>query len=69
MHLALMGTNTQSLGDILEEIFGDPPNSDIEELEAPSLKHKRAKATASEEADATIKGEHDPSKDIKYIKV
>ena len=65
-----MGTNTQPLVDLLEEIFGDPPtDSDIEELEAPSLKCKHAEASATEEADAIIKGEHDPSKDIKYIKV
>ena len=70
MHLALMGTNTQSLVDLLEEIFGDPPtDSDIEELEAPSLKCKCAKAAATEEADAITKGEHDPSKDIKYVKM
>ena len=65
-----MGTNTQPLVDLLEEIFGNPPtDSDIEELEAPSLKCKCAEATATEEADAIVKGEHDPSKDIKYVKV
>ena len=61
MHLALLGTNTQSLIDLLEEIFGDPPtDSDIEELEAPALKHKCAEAATAEQADATSKGECDP---------
>ena len=70
MHLALLGTNTQSLIDFLEEIFGDPPtDSDIEELEAPALKHKRAEAATAEQADATSKGECDPSKAIKYVRV
>ena len=68
MHLALLGTNTQSLIDLLEEIFGDPPtNSDLEELEAPALKCKHAEAATAEQADAATKGEHDPSKAIKYV--
>ena len=70
MHLALLGTNTQSLIDLLEEIFGDPTtDSDIEELEAPALKHKHAEAATAEQADATSKGECDPSKAIKYVRV
>ena len=70
MHLALLSTNTQSLIDLLEEIFGDPPtDSDLEELEAPAVKHKRVEAVAAEQADAASKGECDPSKAIKYVRV
>ena len=70
MHLALLSTNTQSLIDLLEEIFGDSPtDSDIEELEAPALKCKHVEASTAEQADATSKGECDPSKAIKYVHV
>ena len=55
---------------MLEELFGDPCSDlDIEELDPPSLKHKWAAATSAEEANATVKEEHDPSKATKYIKV
>ena len=70
MHLALSGTNTQRVNDLLEELFADPPrDSDIEELDPPSLKHKWAAAASTEKADATVKQEHDPSKAMKYIRV
>ena len=70
MHFALSGTNTQRVIDLLEELFGDPPKeTDYEELDLLSLKHRCSAATAAEASDAVAKQEHDPSKHVRYVHV
>ena len=68
MHLTLMGTNTQCVINLLGEIFSDSPtDSDLEELEEPVVKRSQAKAATARATDAQASGEHDPSKETKYV--
>ena len=70
MHFALSGTNTQLVIDLLEELFGDPPEeTDLEELDLPPLKCRCSAATAAKASDAAVKQEHDPSKHVRYVRV
>ena len=69
LHIALSGTNTKRVIDLLKELFSNPPSdSNIEELDLPSLKHKQAAAVSAKEADTIVKQEHGPFKEIKYVR-
>ena len=45
------------------------PDSEDEDLDTPSLKHKCTEAAFAKAADASLKWEYDPSKETKFIKV
>ena len=51
IYIACAGTNTQQLINLLENMFGDPEEPDLEELESDSIKKMREQAMAAEEAD------------------
>ena len=51
VYIACTGTNTQRLTDLLETMFGDLDEPDLEELETKTMKQMHAQATSAEEAD------------------
>ena len=51
VYIACAGTNTQQLIDLLEMMFGDLDEPNLEELETERMKQMRAQAALAEEAD------------------
>ena len=48
MYVACAGTDTQRLIDMLEAMFGDDPEIDIEDLDTETVQEMRAKAQQGE---------------------
>ena len=65
--MALTGTDTQYLIDMLEEMFGEGPLMDPEELATEEVKKAREEALKEEKKVAEVAGEHDPSVSTKYV--
>ena len=51
IYVACAGTNTQKLIDLLESMFGDPEEPDLEGLESESMKKMWEQAATAEKAD------------------
>ena len=51
IYITCAGTNTQRLNDLLETMFGDLDEPDLEGLETETMKQMRAQAASAEEAD------------------
>ena len=68
MFVALVGTDTQYLIDMLEVMFGEGPVVDPEELLASEVKAKFEKACQAKVSTAKEDGELDPEHEIKIIK-
>ena len=66
MFVALVGTDTQYIIDMLEEMFGQGPLLDSEELLTSEVKAKFESAQKTEVAKA--EGEMDPSSSVTIVK-
>ena len=51
VYVACAGTNTQKLIDLLETMFGDQDEPNLEGLESETMKEMRGEATAAKKAD------------------
>ena len=68
MFVALVGTDTQYMIDMLEEMFGEGPLVDPKELLTSKVKAKFESACEAEKEAAKVEGEMDPSSTVTVIK-
>ena len=68
MFVALAGTDMQYIIDMLEEMFGEGPTVDPEELLTSDVKAKLAEACKTEKEVAKKEGELDPKHKVTIIK-
>ena len=66
--MALVGTDTQYVIDMLEEMFGEGPLVDPEELLTSEVKAKFESAHEAEKEAAKAEGEMDPSSTVTVVK-
>ena len=67
IYIACAGTNTQKLIDLLESMFGDLDEPDLEELESESMKKMLEQAATDEKADVEATEGPIPSGNITCI--
>ena len=67
IYIACAGTNTQKLIDLLEGMFGDPEEPDLEGLESESVKKMWEQAAAAEKIDVEASEGPIPSGSITRI--
>ena len=68
-YIALAGTDTQYLIDMLEDMFGEGPLVDPDELATSNVKKQHKEALQAEKEVAEAAGEHDPSTTTKFVVV
>ena len=68
MSVALAGTDTQYIIDMLEKMFGEGPMVDPEELLTSDVKAKFKAAHQTEEEIAKSEGEMDPEHTVTIVK-
>ena len=67
VYVACAGTNTQNLIDLLETMFGDQDEPNLEGLESETMKEMQKEATAAEKADIAATEGPIPSGSITHM--